>query len=183
MRKFATVVLAGFFVIGVAACGGGGSSKTIKTPNGNVTVDSNGGKIKINGKGGSVSIGGGSVPEDFPKSDVPLPDISTKDITGGASTKVNGKQQWSISYKTSEKNAAKDYASKLKDAGYTEDSSSSAGGYSSAQLSKGKYTVSVSGGSISGANQLIIGVTPNENSDTTTSDTSTSDTSSDDSGL
>jgi hypothetical protein len=181
MRKFATVILTGLIVIGVAACGGGGSSKTIKTPNGNVTVDSNGGKIKINGKGGSVSIGGGGIPDGFPKSDVPLPDISTKDIVTSSSSTVNGKQIWSLTYKAGGTSAAKDYINKLKDAGYTEGNSTSSGGYSSAELSKGKYTVNVIGtsGSAGGTsgNTLTVAVRPSEASDTTTSDTSTSDTS------
>jgi hypothetical protein len=178
MRKFATVVLAGFFVIGVVACGGGGSSKTIKTPNGNVTVDSNGGKIKIKDKNGSVSIGGGSIPDDFPKSDVPLPSINSKDIVTAGSSTVSGKQTWSVIYKAGGTSAAKDYVNKLKDDGYTEGNSTSAGGYSSTTLTKGKYTVSVIGATASSGNTLSISVRPSESSDTTTSDTSTSDTSS-----
>ena len=177
MRKFATVVLAGFFVIGVAACGGGGSSKTIKTPNGNVTVDSNGGKIQIKDKNGSVSVGGGSIPEDFPKSDVPLPSISSKDIVTAGSSTIGGKKTWSIIYKSGGSSAAKDYINKLKDDGYSEGDSTSAGGYSSSSLSKGKYTVSVIGAGASSGNTLTVAVRPSETSDTTTSDTSTSDTS------
>jgi hypothetical protein len=174
MRKFATVLLASLFVIGVAACGGGSSTKTLKTPNGSVKVNGNGSKIQFKDKNGSVSIGGGSLPEGFPKSDVPLPSTNTKDIVTSSSSSVGGKQRWSITYNASGKNAAKDYLSKLKDAGFMEQGSSSAGGssaggsFSSATLSKGKYEVNVIGTSASGANTLTIAVSPNSSSDTST---------------
>ncbi len=175
MRKFAIALLVGACALGVAACGGGGSSKTIKTPNGNITVDSNGGKVQLKDKNGSVSIGGGGLPDGFPKSDVPLPSTNTKDIVTSSSSTVSGKQTWSVTYKAGGTNAAKDYVNKLKDAGYTEQSSTSAGsGYSSATLSKGKYEVSVLGTSAGGSDTLTVGVRPNESSDTTTSDSGSS---------
>ena len=170
MRKFATALFVGACVFGLAACGGGGGSDKVQ-------VGKDGKKVTISGgkSGADISVGGGELPDGFPKSDVPLPSTNTKDIVTSSSSSVGGKQRWSITYNASGKNAAKDYVSKLKDAGFTEQGSSSAGGssagssFSSATLSKGKYEVNVIGTSASGANTLTIVVSPNYSSpDTST---------------
>lgn len=169
MRKFATALFVGACVFGLAACGGGGGSDKVQ-------VGKDGKKVTISGgkSGADISVGGGELPDGFPKSDVPLPSTNTKDIVRSSSSSVGGKQRWSISYNASGKNAAKDYVSKLKDAGFTEQGSSSAGGSSarssfSAFLSKGKYEVNAIGFSASGANTLAIVVSPNYSSpDTST---------------
>ncbi len=172
MRKFATALFVGALVVGVAACGGGGSDK--------IGVSKNGKKITIgDGKNGNITIGGGSLPDGFPKSDVPLPSNSTSDIVSSGSVTASGNDTWTIAYKAT-KDGAKAYKSKLEDAGFKADSSYSSGSGSSGSssyysLSDGKYDVNVIGATdTKGQATLVITVTKAKASSTTSTTHSSS---------
>lgn len=168
MRKFATALFVGAFVLGVAACGGGGGTDKVQ-------VGKDGKKITISdGKGGAnISIGGGAdLPEGFPKSDVPLPSDNKSDVISGGAVTAAGTTTWSVSYKVG-KDGAKAYKAKLEDAGYKADSSYSTGSGDSTSssfysLSNGKYNVNVIGGTDRSQSTLVITVSPNKDSSTTT---------------
>ncbi len=179
MRRIATAVLVGACVVGVAACGGGGS--------GTVTVKKNGTTLKVpkdcaaksaaakhpascdkfeakGNDGTSLSTSGGSLPTDFPKSDVPLPTTDNKEITASASLRPDTKRPeirvWSMTYKLGGLSAAQVYVNTLKSAGFTEESSGSASGHFTANLYKGKYAVSVLAPGDNGANTFFMEVSP-----------------------
>jgi hypothetical protein len=173
MRRFPVALLVGACAFGIAACGSGGSGK--------IGVSDNGKKITIgNSKnGGNITVGGAALPEGFPSS-VPLPSDNKNDIVSGGAVTAAGETTWTVTYKVG-KTGVKDYKAKLEDAGFTADSSYSGSSGSTAAsyyaLSNAKYKVNVVTGSDKNRSVIIITVTPNKDSSTTSTGSGPSTTS------
>jgi hypothetical protein len=181
MRKFAIALFVGACVLGVAACGGGGGNSAndqFAKAGKKLGISDNGKKITIgDGKnGGKITVGGAELPDGFPSS-VPLPSDNKSDIIAGGTVTASGEQTWTVTYKVGE-DGAKDYKAKLEDAGFTADSSYSGSSGDAASsyysLSNATYKVNVIGSTDKSQSAVVITVTPNKDSSTTTTDSGSS---------
>jgi hypothetical protein len=190
MKRTLTIMIAGLtavFALGACSAGSDAVSDGAKGAIENATgckvngSDSNT-KVQCKGKNGSgsFSVGSGaSLPDGFPKGDVPLPDGK---IVSSISTDVNGKPAYNVTVKVngSVSSAADDYRQALESKGFTVDDNSSfnlgGNGLTAFQAKGTDWDVNVIGaGGTAGngsANGLVVTVSTHDS----TSDTSTSDT-------
>jgi hypothetical protein len=163
MRRILLVTALGMAgVLGLAACGGG-SSKTISTPGGDVKVSKNGDKVTVEDKNGKGSFSAGSgteLPSGFPKADVPLPD---GDLIGAVESKQGDKQVYALTFKLKDaKGSLDDYKSTVEDKGFTIDSSVSTGAGGGFRATGTDWDISAYGSNAGSDNGVVVTVSSHD---------------------
>jgi hypothetical protein len=163
MRRIVVLAALGMAgVLGLAACGGG-SSKTVSTPGGDVKVSKDGDKVTVEGKDGKGSFSAGTgtdLPSGFPKSDVPLPD---GDLVGAVQSKQGDKQVFVLTYKLKDaKGSLDDYKSALEDKGFKVDSSVSTGAGGGFRATGTDWDVTAYGSNAGSDNGVVVSVSTHD---------------------
>lgn len=138
----------------VSGCGGSEETPAGGTPT--VQVSESG--ITVQGEDGSVSVSeGGDLPEGWPSA-VVLPDGGT--VANSLSLDQEGKKGWTVTaaYEDSADSVTDAFAASLTDAGFTKDSTVSAGDQSLLAFSGQGYTVAVTVGADGGGTNVAVTV-------------------------
>jgi len=138
----------------VAGCGGSDDPTAGSTP----TVQVSNSGLTIEGEDGSISVSeGGDLPEGWPSA-VVLPDGGT--VTNSLSLDQQGKKGWTVTatYEGSVDTVTDAFSSSLSGAGFTKDSTVSAGGQSLVAFSGQGYTVAVTIGTEGSGTSVAITV-------------------------
>ena len=187
MKRTLTIMIAGLTaVFALGACGaasdavGHGAKGAIESATGcKVNGSDKNTKVECKGKDGkgSFSVGdGATLPDGFPKSDVPMPDGK---IVSSISSEINGKPAYIVTVKVdgSVGTAADDYKQTLEDKGFTTDDNSSfslggSGGLTAFTVTGADWDVHVVGaGGTAGSegNGLVVTVATHDSTTDTTS--------------
>jgi hypothetical protein len=155
-RRIALLALP-FALAAPVLSGCGGSEETpAAEPTPTVQVSESG--ITVDGEGGSLSISEGSdLPEGWPSA-VVLPDGGT--VTNSLSLDQEGKKGWTVTatYEDPVDSVTDAFTAALTDAGFTKDSTVSAGGQSLLAFSGQGYTVAVTLGTEGGGTAVAVTV-------------------------
>ena len=187
MKRTLTIMIAGLTaVFALGACGSAtdavskGAQGAIESATGCKVDAHNDKNTKVECKGkdgkGSFSVGdGATLPDGFPKSDVPMPDGK---IVSSISSEINGKPAYIVTVKVGDSvsTAADDYKQALEDKGFTTDPNSSfdlGGGGLTAFTVKGTdwdvHVVGANGTAGAGGNGLVVTVATHDPTTDTTS--------------
>jgi hypothetical protein len=190
MKRTLTIMIAGLTaVFALGACGaasdavGNGAKGALESATGcKVNGSNKNAKVECKGKNGkgSFSVGdGATVPDGFPKSDVPLPDGK---IVSSISTDMNGKPAYVVTVKVDGAvgSTADAYKQTLVDKGFTADDNSSfslggSGGITTFKVTSSSWDVNVvgAGGTAGGSdNGLVVTVSQHDSTTDTTSSSS-----------
>lgn len=139
MKRIPAALGSALLSIAVLTAGCGSDDLEIQTDDGSVKVSRDGEDITIEGEDGSAVIGGASLPEDYPRDEVPIIDGK---ITAGVSVD-QGTRGWSVTLEVKGDAAAveADAAKLLTDKGFTRSVTSNAGGLRYSSFESPTYRV------------------------------------------
>lgn len=143
MKRIPTALSSVLLSVAVLTAGCGSDDVEVKTDDGSVKVSRDGEEVTIEGQDGQAVVGGGSLPEDYPKDDVPVVDGK---VTSGVSVD-QGTRGWSVTLEVDgDPSAVESEAKQLLTAkGFKHTMTSNAGGVRYTAFENSTYRVLLNG--------------------------------------